>query len=68
MLQGTKEQRNSSLFLKPIRKKKSISTISYLQANQMVHIASQSVSNSFFFGPALLLNFENDVMYVSRMK
>ena len=48
-------------------KEKSISTISYLQADQMVHIASHSVSNGFVC-PALLLNFANDVMYVSRMK
>ena len=65
MLQGTKEQRNSSLFLKPIRKKKSISTISYLQANQMVHIASQSVSNGFFLPRS---SATLDLMYVSRMK
>ena len=41
--------------------------MSYLQADQMVHIASHSVSNGFVC-PALLLNFANDVMYVSRMK
>lgn len=41
--------------------------MSYLQADQMVHIASYSVSNGFVC-PVLLLNFANDVMYVSRMK